>query len=220
MARRGCYVDMLHFSVTEPSEEELKRNKVVELARRLAGYTLGARLFIVPYTYFDMALLRKPTAYQLVLFRRFLLRTAERLAGQIEAEALVTGDSLSQVASQTLSNLVATSRAVQMPIFRPLIGMDKEEIVQLAKQIGTYDLSTLPYKDCCALISRHPKTRSQHDRLVEIERQIFPDYEALIQKTLAAAKTVWVEPPPLEETEGPEHMPIPADSSQTEFTDG
>lgn len=194
MAKRGCYIDLLHFSVSFMNEEQLRNSKIGSLARRLANYTLGMRLFVVPYTYFDISVLNHPNEFHLVLFRRFMLRVAEKLAASIEASAIVTGDSLSQVASQTLSNLVTTDRAVEMPVFRPLIGMDKNEIINIAKKIGTYEISIQPYKDCCALISRKPKTRSSHERLVEIEREIFPDYPQLIEKTLNEAVTIWCEP--------------------------
>jgi tRNA uracil 4-sulfurtransferase len=116
-----------------------------------------------------------------------MVRVAERLAGQLRARALVTGDNLSQVASQTMSNLVSTSRATQFPILRPIVAFDKDETIALAEKIGTYAISIQPYKDCCALISGNPKTRSHHDRLAELETRAFPDYETLIERTLADA---------------------------------
>src|SRR6185503_18640171 len=97
--------------------------------------------------------------YDLVIFRRFMARVAQALCHKLRAQAIVTGDNLSQVASQTLPNLVTTSQAVEMPILRPLIAFNKDEIVNLAMQIGTYEESIQPYKDCCAIISRHPRTR-------------------------------------------------------------
>lgn len=187
MARRGCTVDFLHFTAASMSAEEARAGKVWRLAQRLSDYTLGSRLYLVPYTYFDLALLRAQADHELVLFRRFMARVAEQLACRLKAQALVTGDNLSQVASQTLSNLVATSRATEMSLLRPLLGYDKEEIMALAKQIGTYAISIEPYKDCCALISRHPKTRSRHEQLVELETRFFPDYQKLVEETLAEA---------------------------------
>jgi thiamine biosynthesis protein ThiI len=141
----------------------------------------------VPYVHFDLALLRHKAEYDLVLFRRFMVRVAERLAWKVRARALVTGDTLSQVASQTLLNLVSTSQAIDMPVLRPLIGFDKEETVALAEKIGTYSISIEPYKDCCALIGSHPKTRSQHKSLTTLEARLFPDYDALVERTLADA---------------------------------
>src|SRR5262249_3507879 len=137
--------------------------------------------------HFDLALLRQKVEYELILFRRFMSRVAEKLAGQLRAKALVSGDTLSQVASQTLSNLVSTSRAADIPILRPLVGFDKEETVALAEKIGTYAISIEPYKDCCALISSRPKTRSRHWELTIVENRAFPDYDKLIEQTLADA---------------------------------
>jgi thiamine biosynthesis protein ThiI len=187
MTKRGCRVDFIHFTTDSLSEAAARTYKVTRLAEHLTDFTLNSRLFLVPYVYFDLALMREKVEYELVLFRRFMARVAQQLARRLEAQALVTGDNLSQVASQTLPNLVSTSRAVEIPILRPLIGFDKEEITQLARKIGTYDLSIQPYKDCCAIIAQHPRTRSRHDRLTALEERLFPDYEALIEKTLADA---------------------------------
>jgi tRNA uracil 4-sulfurtransferase len=120
-----------------------------------------------------------------ILFRRFMARTAERLCRDTGALALVTGDSLGQVASQTLENMVSNSRAVDLPILRPLVGMDKQDIIDLARRIGTYEDSIKPYKDCCALIERQPRTRSRHERLEDFEREHLADYDRLIETTLA-----------------------------------
>jgi thiamine biosynthesis protein ThiI len=187
MAKRGCRVDFIHFTAVAMQPEEAQPYKVCRLAQRLSDYTLGSRLFLVPYTHFDLALMREPVDYNLVLFRRFMARVAEQLARRLNAQALATGDNLGQVASQTLSNLVSASRAVELPIFRPLLGYDKDEIMALAQQIGTYEMSIEPYKDCCALIAQHPRTRSQHERLAALEARVFPDYQKLIDQTLAEA---------------------------------
>ena len=187
MAKRGCSVDFLHFTATSMQQDEALQYKVYRLAKILSRYTLGSRLFLAPYTQFDVALVGsgQEVQFDLILFRRFMARVAERLAQEIRAEALVSGDNLAQVASQTLSNMVATSRALDMPIFRPLVGFNKEEIIQLAQHIGTYRDSIEPYKDCCAIISRRPRTRSYHDHLSALEKRIFPDYDKLIEATLA-----------------------------------
>lgn len=185
IAKRGCRVDFIHFTASSISEEEARQEKIFRLAQQLNKFTLGSRLFLVPYTFFDFALLREPVENDLILFRRFMARVAEKLARRIKAHALVTGDNLSQVASQTLSNLVATSPAIQMPILRPVLTHDKEEIIALAQKIGTYELSIEPYKDCCALISRNPRTTSKHWQLAETERRVLTDYDELIEKTLA-----------------------------------
>ena len=113
-----------------------------------------------------------------------MMRCAEVLAGRIHAQALVNGDSLGQVASQTLENLVSASRAVTIPTLRPLIGSNKEEIIAIARRIGTYDISIEPYKDCCALIAQNPRTRSRHEHMTAMEQEMLPEYERLIEHTL------------------------------------
>ena len=113
-----------------------------------------------------------------------MMRSAEILAGRIHAGALVNGDSLGQVASQTLENLVSASRAVNIPILRPLIGSNKEEIITLARRIGSYNISIEPYKDCCALIAQNPRTRSRHEHMETMEQELLPDYDGIIERTL------------------------------------
>jgi len=187
MARRGCTVDLVHFSATHLQQEEAAAGKIARLAGVISRYTGHSRLFVVPYTPFELAMLTARTRYELMVFRRFMAATAQRLAGELGAQALVTGDSLGQVASQTMENLVSLSRSVEMPILRPLLARDKHEIVETARHIGTFDLSVEPYKDCCALLSQNPKTVSEHERLAGIEAQVLPDYEALVEETLAGA---------------------------------
>lgn len=184
LAKRGCSVDLLHMAASHVRDVDMEKSVVVRLAAQLSRYTLRSRLFIAPYTYIDLALSGRHTGYELVLFRRFLMQVAERLAGEIHAQALVTGDSLGQVASQTMENLVTASGPVKIPIFRPLIGFNKQEIIDLARLINTYNTSIEPYKDCCALISRQPKTRSTEQVIAELEQALIPDYEQVIRNTL------------------------------------
>ena len=185
IARRGCSMDFVHFTASRVSEDRVADNKVVGLARHLSRFSLRSRLYLVPYVHFDAALMTRPASYELMLFRRFMVRTAEQLAIRNGARALVTGDSLGQVASQTLENIATHSSSVSMPVLRPLIGLDKQEIVTLGRRIGTYEASIEPYKDCCALISRNPRTRSHHGTLSRIERRVFPDYAELIDASLS-----------------------------------
>lgn len=185
LAKRGCDVDFVHLTATRVQQTRAADELVARIGRQLSRYTLRSRLYLLPYTHFDMALMGRNTGFDVVLFRRFLARVAERIAAQTGALALVSGDSLGQVASQTLENLVSTSQASSLPFLRPLIGMDKQEIVDLAKRIGTYELSIQPYKDCCALLSENPRTRSDVATLQAIEAEAMPDMEGLIERTLA-----------------------------------
>ena len=184
LARRGASVDWFHMSATHPHERDFESSVVGRIARSLSRYSLESRLFIAPYTHFDLALAGSETGYEPVLFRRFLFRVGEALAGRIGASAIGTGDSLAQVASQTLENLVTSSKAVQILVLRPLIGMDKQQIMDLARRIGTYDISIEPYKDCCALYARRVRTRTREDALSLVERRLLADYAGLVDRTL------------------------------------
>lgn len=184
MAKRGCRVDFIHMTATQTQQEWAQTNLVCQLAQQISRFTLRSRLYLVPYIHFDIALLTRETGYELILLRRFIARTAQALAREIGAQALVTGDSLGQVASQTLENMVTNSRSVELPILRPLISYDKQEIINLAREIGTYETSIQPYKDCCALVSQNPRTKSSHKQVAAIESQLFPNYPELITATL------------------------------------
>jgi len=184
-ARRGCHIDFVHFTASHMQPEEIEQSKIGELARLLSYSTLKSRLFILPSTYFDLAIAGKPADYQLILFRRFMARAAEKLAGRIAAHALVSGDNLSQVASQTLTNIASTIRSIELPLLQPLITYEKEEIINMAIQIGTYETSIRDYKDCCSLFQKNPRTVSDHLELTRLEKGIFKDYDKMILDTLA-----------------------------------
>lgn len=184
MAKRGCTVDLLHMTPSHLVQQQIERTPVAALARQISRYAQQCRLFVLPYTHFDLAVPGEADGYGLLLFRRFLARVGAALAWQVRARALVAGDSLGQVASQTLENLVSTSQATDMPILRPLIAFDKQEIIDWARRLGTYELSLTPYKDCCALLSRNPRTRSRSAHLAALEQDFIEDYPALIQRTL------------------------------------
>ncbi|PZP55760.1 MAG: hypothetical protein DI596_11100 [Azospira oryzae] len=187
MAKRGCRVDFLHVAATRIDQESVAASPVAELARLLSRYTLRSRLFVVPSARFDIRLLQRRTDYEQIMFRRFAARLGERLARRLGAPALVAGDSLGQVASQTLKNMVTMSAAVEIPILRPLVAYDKKDIVDLARSIGTYETSIQPYKDCCSLLSPQPRTVSRHEEVSALEAELFPDYAALVEETLAEA---------------------------------
>jgi thiamine biosynthesis protein ThiI len=184
LARRGAWVDWFHMSAAHVSEKDFETSVPGRIAGVLSRFSLDSRLYVVPYTHFDLSLAGAETGYEPVLFRRFLFRVGEALAARVGAAALVTGDSLAQVASQTLENLVSTSRAVEILVLRPLVGMDKQQIMELARRIGTYEISIQPHKDCCALYARRVKTRTREEALAGIESRLFPDYAGLVERTL------------------------------------
>ncbi len=134
-----------------------------------------------------------PEDYFTVIMRRFMMKAAERIARREGCQALVTGESLGQVASQTLQAIVCTDAAAEMPVFRPLIGMDKVEIIAAARRIGTYDLSILPYEDCCTVFTpKHPRTRPALEAILRAEEAL--DADALVRDCVGRAKTVKIEP--------------------------
>jgi len=184
MMKRGCFVDFVHFHAF-PSNDEAVAEKVPKLVERLVvpqGVT--SCLFLVPYHTFQLALLtaKVPLKLELVLFRRFMVKVAKQIAKEYGHQAIVTGDNLSQVASQTLENLSVLDNASDLPVFRPLLTYDKQEIIALAQQIGIYDLSIQPYKDCCSLIARHPETKAKLHEVLEAESTL--PIEQLISRSL------------------------------------
>jgi thiamine biosynthesis protein ThiI len=185
LAKRGCAIDLFHLTAAHLDPARAGESVVLKLAAEISRFSLRTRLYAAPYTYFDLALKGGQTGYELVLFRRFLMRMAERLAGRLGDTAVITGDSLGQVASQTIENITTASAPLTLPVLRPLIGMNKQEIIEQARRISTYEISIQPYKDCCALIGRHPRTRTQPEAASRLEAEMFPDYERLMEQTFA-----------------------------------
>ncbi len=190
MAKRGCEVDFIHFTANHMQQKQAESYKVARIVQRLSRVLGRTRLHLVPYTHFDLALMEQQVPYDLILFRRFMARCAQRLAADWGAQVLVTGDNLGQVASQTMENMVSMTRSVDMPVLRPLLTYEKEEIIDLSRRLELFETCKEPYKDCCALISHSPKTRSRHDKLEAIETRCFEDYDSLIENSLAEATTL------------------------------
>jgi len=191
MAKRGLTLSAVHF-YSYPYTSERARDKVVELARLVSRYAGPVRLHLVPFTEIQLAIYEKcPPKETTVLMRRLMMRIAEQLARQDGALALITGEALGQVASQTLESLCVTDDAVSMPVFRPLIGFDKEDIVTIAKRIGTFETSILPYEDCCTVfVPQHPVTKPQVEKLRESEAMV--DFAPMIAAALEKKETLEV----------------------------
>ena len=160
MARRGVELEMVHF-VSPPYTSQLAQDKVLELARLLTVYCGRMIVHIIPFTEIQEEIRRQcPEEYFTLIMRRFMMRLAEAVARKSHASALVTGESLGQVASQTIKALGVTEDVTKLPVVRPLIGTDKVEIIRMARESGTYVTSILPYEDCCTVFTpRHPATR-------------------------------------------------------------
>jgi len=170
MRRRGLRVDFVHFH-SYPLVSAASREKACDLAAHLTRYEARSTLMLVPFAEVQRAIVaRAPRPLRVVLYRRFMLRIASALAAQVGAQALVTGESLGQVASQTLENMTVIERAASLPIFRPLVGMDKNEIINEARRLGTFETSILPDQDCCSLfVPAHPETRARLDQVEAAE---------------------------------------------------
>jgi len=186
MMRRGCRVLFVHFH-SFPHTTTESQNKVRRLVSVLARYQLTGKLILVPFADVQREIVAYcPPPLRVILYRRFMVRIAEALAARERALALVTGDSLGQVASQTLENLRAVSAAAGLPIFRPLIGSDKEEIMDTAREIGTYGISIQPDVDCCTLfVPKHPETMARPEQVEQAEAGL--EVSRLVGSCLSAA---------------------------------
>ncbi|MCR5809745.1 MAG: tRNA 4-thiouridine(8) synthase ThiI [Clostridiales bacterium] len=183
MAKRGLTLSAVHF-YSYPYTSERARDKVVELTKLVSKYAGEIKLFLVPFTDIQMTIYEKcPSKETTVLMRRLMMKIAERIARGEGAMALITGESLGQVASQTLEALAVTNDAVSMPVFRPLIGFDKDEIMDIARRIGTYETSILPYEDCCTVfVPKHPVTKPRLEDLRASEAAV--DFSDMIEKAI------------------------------------
>jgi thiamine biosynthesis protein ThiI len=189
LMKRGCRVDFVHFH-SYPFLDRTSQEKARQLARVLTRYQYTARLFLVPFGETQQQIVSAaPPPSRVVLYRRCMLRIAAALAQQTGAQALVTGESLGQVASQTLPNLGVIEAASPLPVLRPLIGMDKAEIMHEAQAIGTYAISVLPDQDCCTLfVPRHPTTRASLKHIEALEQTL--NVPALVEMALGRVQTV------------------------------
>ena len=191
IAKRGVEISAVHFH-SYPYTSERAKEKVITLAKQLSSYCCGIRLYIVPFTEPQLTIHEKcPEEYGTLIMRRFMMRIASRIAEKEGARALITGESIGQVASQTIEALCCTDAVVPMPVFRPLIGNDKIEIIHIAEKIGTYETSCLPYEDCCTVFTpRHPAT---HPKLENVERaEQGLDIESLVQAAVDGAELIEV----------------------------
>ena len=193
MARRGVELEMVHF-VSPPYTSPQAQEKVLELARLLTGWCGRVMVHIIPFTHIQEEIRKNcPEEYFTLIMRRFMMRLAQAVAQRCKAGALVTGESLGQVASQTMLALGTTDDVCQIPVLRPLIGMDKVEIIRMAREIGTYETSILPYEDCCTVFTpRHPATRPVLEDVVKAESVL--DIDGLVAEALEGETWVRVKP--------------------------
>ena len=189
MARRGLKLEAVNF-FSYPYTSERAKEKVIELARLVSEYSGRIRLHIVPFTDIQLAIRDNcPEEYLTIIMRRFMTKISEIIAKQCDASVLITGESLGQVASQTLQSMVVTSSVTDMLILRPLSGMDKIEIMDYARKIGTYETSVLPYEDCCTLfVPKHPDTKPRLERIELAEKKL--DFDGLVKAAVEGTEVI------------------------------
>ena len=193
IAKRGVQLELLHFA-SPPYTSEQAREKVLQLAQELTVWCGRLTVHVVPFTEIQEEIRRKcPEDHFTLIMRRFMMRLGDRLAHELACKAIVTGESLGQVASQTIQALVVSDDVATLPVLRPLIGMDKEEIVRIARHVGTFDTSILPYEDCCTVFTpRHPKTKPNLEEVREYEAAL--DIDALCDKALTGREMIRLYP--------------------------
>ena len=193
IAKRGVEIDAINF-FSFPYTSERAKEKVMELASILAQYTSRINLYIVPFTEIQLEIRDKtPEEHMTLLMRRFMMKISERIARRNGSIALITGESVGQVASQTLAALNVTNAVCSMPVLRPLVGMDKTEIIDRAYKIGTFETSILPYEDCCTVFTpAHPTTNPKLANIEKSEARL--DFDGLVEKALEGVEKIVIYP--------------------------
>ncbi len=191
MAKRGVEIECVHF-FSYPYTSQLAKDKVLELARLVTKFSGRMTVNIVSFTQIQEAIRDNcPEEFFTLIMRRFMMEISQRIGKDDGCGALITGENLGQVASQTMEAMAVTGAVVDIPVFMPLVGMDKEEIVSIARKIGTLDTSILPYEDCCTVFTpKHPKTKPSLGQVLNAEKKL--DREALIQQALASVEKITV----------------------------
>lgn len=186
MAKRGLKIEAIHFE-SFPYTSERAREKVIELASCLSEYTGNINVHVVSLTHIQEELVKNcEEDYFTLLLRRFMMTIADRMAKKFSCGALITGESLGQVASQTLEAIGVTNPCTTLPVFRPCIGMDKEEIITISRKLNAYDISIQPYEDCCTVFTpRHPRTRPELAKVISEQEKV--DFDALVEEALGTA---------------------------------
>lgn len=193
IAKRGAVLEGVHF-FAHPFTSEQAKQKVLHLAKILSGYTGGIKVHVVPFTKPQLQMREKcPEEHLTIIMRRMMMMISSKIAEREGALCLVTGESLGQVASQTMEAISVTDNACTLPCFRPLIGSDKEDIITIAKKIGTFETSILPYEDCCTIfVPKHPTTKPRLEKILESESKL--DVEALVAEAIENTEVVTVTP--------------------------
>ncbi len=194
IAKRGVKIDAVYFHAP-PYTSERAKQKVVDLAKKVAAYAGPVWLHVINFTDIQLYIYDKcPHDELTIIMRRYMMRIAEHIARETECLGLITGESIGQVASQTMASLAATNEVCTMPVYRPLIGFDKMEIVDIAEKIDSYETSILPYEDCCTIfVAKHPVTKPNLNIIKRHEQNLQEGIEALVEKALATDEVIVVQ---------------------------
>lgn len=191
IAKRGVKIDAVYFHAP-PYTSERAKQKVVDLAKLVAKYSGPIYLHVINFTDIQLYIYEKcPHEELTIIMRRYMMRIAQSIAQQTECLGLITGESIGQVASQTMHSLAATNEVCEMPVYRPLIGLDKQEIVDISEKINTYETSILPYEDCCTIfVAKHPVTKPNLNMIKKHETHLTEKIDELIEKALSTRETL------------------------------
>lgn len=194
VAKRGVGLEAVYFHAP-PYTSDRAKQKVVDLAKKVAAYTGPIRLHVVNFTDIQLYIYDKcPHDELTIIMRRYMMRIAETIAKENGCLGLITGESIGQVASQTMQSLLVTNEVCTLPVYRPLIGFDKQEIVEISEKIDTYETSILPYEDCCTIfVAKHPVTRPKLDVIKRSETRLSEDIDRLVQEALDTTEVIDVE---------------------------
>ena len=194
IAKRGVKIDAVYFHAP-PYTSDRAKQKVVDLARKVARYSGPIWLHVINFTDIQLYIYEKcPHEELTIIMRRYMMRIAEKIAADTECLGLITGESIGQVASQTMQSLAATNEVCSMPVYRPLIGMDKQEIINISEKIDTYETSILPYEDCCTIfVAKHPVTKPNLNVIRKHEKNLDEKIDGLVQTALDTKELIVVE---------------------------
>lgn len=192
IAKRGVKIDAVYFHAP-PYTSDRAKQKVIDLAEQVARYSGPIPLHVVNFTDIQLYIYDQcPHEELTIIMRRYMMRIAQEIARRNEALALITGESIGQVASQTVQSLAATNEVCTMPVFRPLIGFDKQEIIDISEKIGTFETSIQPYEDCCTIfVAKHPVIKPNLGRIQHSEKNLEERIEALVQTALDTEEVIW-----------------------------
>jgi len=182
MMRKGCHVDLVHFHAFTDNKK-IKDSKIDRIVRIINKYQLSTRLYVVPTYFLDLNIMNNPdvASYEMLLFRKFIYLVSQDIAIKNSHKALVSGDSLGQVASQTIDNMNVVYSGIKMPLMQPLIAYDKQEIIDISKDVGVYETTIEPYKDCCSILSKNPVTNAKIDILQNLENKL--NLQGIVEQT-------------------------------------